>query len=275
MHKANWICCKDDIGDCVPLYQRKFQIKKPIRRAYLYASARGVYEATLNGKRVGDFVLAPGWTSYQHRIQYQTYDITSLLSKENDLVVAVAAGWYKGGIARWWSYPDDHTCALIAKIEITYTDGSVENIATDPDWKAAKSGYSFCEIYDGFVFDARVTPDFSLETAVVPNNSKVELIPQIGEEIIEHERVKPQRLVITPKGERVIDFGQNLTGYVEIGFPFPLRKFWIATVIFITKTIVRQNVSISMCVRTASKASSRRLPFTAIAMSVWMNILPR
>lgn len=216
MQKANWICCKDDIGDSVPLYQRNFQIKKPVRSAVLYASARGVYEATLNGQRVGDFILAPGWTSYEHRIQYQMYEISELLSEENCLTVAVAAGWYKGAIARWWSYPDDHTCALIAKIEITYTDGSVENIYTDADWKAAQSGYSFCEIYDGFVFDARITPDFCLETAVAANNSKAELIPQVGEKITEHERVKPQRLIVTPKGERVIDFGQNLTGYVEI-----------------------------------------------------------
>ena len=146
MKKANWIHCKANMGDCVPLYKREFPISKPVRSAFLYASSRGVYEATLNGKRVGDFVLAPGWTSYKHRIQYQTYDISDLLSEKNSLVFAVAAGWYKGAIARWWTYPDAHVCALIAKVEITYEDGSVENIYTDSDWKAAKSGYRFCEI---------------------------------------------------------------------------------------------------------------------------------
>ena len=119
MLNANWIHCKEDIGDCVPLYKKSFRAEKAVKSAFLRISARGVYEATLNGHRVGDFILAPGWTSYKHRIQYQTYDVTSLLSESNDLVVAVAAGWYKGAIARWWTYPDTHTCALIATLEIT------------------------------------------------------------------------------------------------------------------------------------------------------------
>ena len=216
MLNANWICCKEDIGDCVPLYKKSFCTEKAVKSAILQISVRGVYEATLNGCRVGDFILAPGWTSYKHRTQYQTYDITSLLSKENDLVVAVAAGWYKGAIARWWTYPDAHVCALIAKIEVTYEDGTAETFYTDSDWVAAKSGYSFCEIYDGFVFDARVTPDFCLATAVAEDNGKEGLIPQIGETVTEHERFKPCEILVTPKGETVIDFGQNLVGYVEI-----------------------------------------------------------
>jgi len=216
MQKANWIHCKENIRDSVPLYKKEFNAEKPIKSAFLYVSARGVYEAFLNGARVGDFILAPGFTSYEHRIQYQKYDITDLLSNENILTVAVAAGWYKGGIARWWSYSEEHQCALIAKIEINFHDGTTQNIYTDTDWKAALSGYSFCEIYDGFIFDARVTPDFRLETVVAENNSKKELIYQVGEKVIEQERFKPKEIIITPKGETVIDFGQNLTGYVEI-----------------------------------------------------------
>lgn len=216
MQKANWIYCKENIGDNVPVYKKDFQITKPVRSAFLHISARGVYEATLNGHRLGDFVLAPGWTSYEKRIQYQTYDITDNLSGNNVLTATVAAGWYKGDIAMWWSYPADHICALIAKIEITYIDGSVENIYTNTDWEAALSGYSYCEIYNGFVFDARVKPDFCLETTVAENNSTAELVPQFGEKVIEQERFKPVEIIRTPKGETIIDFGQNLTGYVEI-----------------------------------------------------------
>ncbi len=216
MLNANWIHCKDNIGDCVPLYKRDFSLLKPVSTAYLFISARGVYEAFLNGERVGDFILAPGWTSYEHRIQYQQYDISNLLSQENSLNVAVAAGWYRGGIAGWWSFAEEHKCALIAKIEITYTDGETETIYTDTDWKAALSGYSFCEVYDGFVFDARIKPEFSLEAVIAENNSKKQLIAQVGEKIIEHERFKPVGIIHTPSGETVLDFGQNLVGYVEI-----------------------------------------------------------
>lgn len=216
MLNANWIHCKDNIGDCVPLYKKDFKITSPVCSAFLYISARGVYEANLNGERVGDFVLAPGWTSYGHRIQYQKYDITHLLLEDNSLTVAVAAGWYKGRIANVWSPAEENRCALIAKIEITYTDGSVENLYTNNEWKSALSGYSFCEIYDGFIFDARKTPDFCLETVIAENNSKAELIEQLGEKVIEHERFKPTSIMQTPKGETVVDFGQNLSGYVEI-----------------------------------------------------------
>ena len=80
---------------------------------------------------------------------------------------------------------------MIAKVEITYADGSVENIYSDADWKAALSGYSYCQIYNGFVFDARVDPDFCLKTVVAENNSKAELMPQFGEKIIEQERFSP------------------------------------------------------------------------------------
>jgi len=213
---ANWIHCKENIGDCVPLYKKDFKITHPIKSAFLYISARGVYEATMNGKRVGDFILAPGWTSYKHRIQYQKYDITDSILADNSLTVAVASGWYKGDIANWWSCAQNHQCAFIAKIEITYTDGTVSNIYTDTDWKAALSGYHFCDIYNGFIYDARLSPEFCLETVIAENNSKSELIEQVGEKIIEQERFKPTKIIKTPKGETVIDFGQNLAGYVEI-----------------------------------------------------------
>ena len=216
MLNANWIHCKDDIGNCVPLYKKDFNIKGTVKSAFLYASAKGVYEATLNGKRVGDFILAPGWTSYKHRIQYQKYDITELLSENNSLLIAVAAGWYRGGISERWCGIKDRQCALIAKVEITYTDGTIDEIYTDSDWKAALSGYSFCELYDGCVFDARINPDFCLETVISEDNDKTKLIPQVGEEVIEQERFSPIEIIKTPKGETVVDFGQNLTGYVEI-----------------------------------------------------------
>lgn len=216
LQKAEWIHCADDIGDCIPLFKKDFQISDSVQSAYLYISARGVYEASLNGKRVGEFILAPGWTSYKKRIQYQKYDITDCVISDNSLVVAVAPGWYKGRIADWWRDEEERTCALIAKIEIIYASGRIESFYTDTDWKAALSGYSFCEIYDGFSFDARVKPNFNLECTIAEDDTKEGLIAQVGENVIEHERIKPAKIIETPNGETVIDFGQNLTGYVEI-----------------------------------------------------------
>ena len=138
------------------------------------------------------------------------------MTESNSILIAVAAGWYKGGISERWCGIKDRPCALIAKLEITYADGSIDEIYTNNDWKAALSGYSFCELYDGCVFDARTVPDFHLETVIAEDNDKTKLIPQVGEEVIEQERFSPIEIIKTPKGETVVDFGQNLTGYVEI-----------------------------------------------------------
>lgn len=214
---ANWIHTQNHIGDNCPLYRKKFNISKKVSSAVLKISARGVYEAHINKKRVGNFILAPGWTAYEDRIQVQEYDVTDLLNdNENSLIIQVAPGWYTGGIARWWSFCENHVCAVIAQIEINYTDGTQDIYCTAPDWEAAKSGLTFCEIYDGFRFDARIEPEFSLKTVIAKNNDKTVLIPQQGEEVCEHERFSPIEIIHTPRGETVLDFGQNLTGYIEL-----------------------------------------------------------
>ena len=213
MQNANWIRTTEDMGDHCPVYRKDFSLGKPLFKATLSVSAKGVYEACMNGKRVGDYILAPGRTDYEHHIQNQTYDVTNMLAKQNTLTITVAEGWYSGRI-RTKEFADK--CAVIAKLTLEYTDGSRDTIYTDDTWLAAKSGYSLSKIWDGFVFDAGIKPEICLKTAVSEPNDRTIIVPQIGEKIVEHERLAALEIIHTPKGETVIDFGQNMTGYVEI-----------------------------------------------------------
>ena len=216
---SSWITARDT-GDVCPVFRRQFATEKAIDKAELKITALGVYEAEINGQRVGDFVLAPGWTSYDHRLQVQTYDVTALLQKENDLRVTVGRGWFRSPMPGWLNSQDkqrrlEQPCGLIALLQITYSDGTEKTVSTDESWQWAKSRVLFSEIYDGETCDARIEPaDWQ---PVQPLEwSKDILIPQEGEAIRETERVAAKRIFKTPQGDTVVDFGQEVTGYVEI-----------------------------------------------------------
>ena len=218
---AVWIQPEYDMGDIVPVYTKQFSLPKIPVRAVLHITALGVYEAHLNGKRIGNFVLAPGWTSYYSRLQYQSYDITADLAEQNTITVAVGKGWYRSPMPGWCdsSYQDglrSWPAGLLAELEITYEDGTSETIGTDTSWSVAESATRFSEIYDGEQYNA--SKDFSAARCRVhalegPWDS---LIPQEGAEIHEQERISPSGIFTTPAGETVVDFGQELTGYVEL-----------------------------------------------------------
>ena len=128
-----------------------------VARARLYATAHGVYTATLNGRRVGDHVLAPGWTSYHHRLRYQTYDVTDLVREgDNELEVLLGNGWFRGRLG-WGNrravYGD--RLALLAQLEVTTADGAVHVLATDETWTARESGVLADDLYDGQRTDLR------------------------------------------------------------------------------------------------------------------------
>ena len=216
MLNANWIEPPRDFGNVSPLFLREFKAAKPVAKAVLRASARGVYEAVLNGKRVGGFVMAPGWTAYQHRIQVQEYDVTGLLKEDNTLTLQLANGWFGKGIWRGEGKDFEEPCGVIAELKLCYTDGTEDIIGTDGDWLVSESGLRCCDIYNGMVYDATLEPVFQEHAAVSAYNDRSKLIPQIGEDVVEQERLKPIAVIRTPKGETVIDFGQNMTGYLEI-----------------------------------------------------------
>ncbi len=218
--KNSWITVTQETGEVCPVFRKQFSVEKKIEGAELQITALGVYHAEINGQRVSDYVLAPGWTSYDHRLQVQSYDVTAMLQKENDLRVTVGRGWFRSPMPGWMDSRDKQRrlkqpCGVIAFLHIVYTDGTDEKIASDESWQWAKSRILFSEIYDGETCDARIEPA-DWEQVKLLAWSKDILIPQEGETIRETERIAAWRIFRTPQGDTVVDFGQEVTGYVEI-----------------------------------------------------------
>lgn len=212
MECAEWIC-GEDISGC-PEYIFNFNCTKEVASANLYMTAMGVYLSHLNGELVGDFFLAPGCTAYQARHQVQTYDITNLIHRENELRVAVGSGWYCGKISRGRVGQLNTSLALIARIDIKYADGTSDTFFSDENWEVEESKIRFADIYDGEHYDATFVPEGRAKVKVC-DYSKGQLIHQQGESIVFMEKLTPVREIITPKGERVLDFGQEITGIVS------------------------------------------------------------
>lgn len=215
LERSEWIkgCEKNLRGGTV--YLKNFRCAAKAEKAILKITALGVYEAKLNGERVGDFILAPGWISYLNRLQVQSYDVTNLLKTENSLEVTVGQGWRaianKRDGSDFLGYRDT---ALIAELTIVYADGAAESIVTDSSWTARESKLRYINIYDGDIYDATFKAG-SARHCICVDLEKDMLIPQEGEKIVEHERMPALQIIKTPAGETVIDFGQNMTGYVE------------------------------------------------------------
>lgn len=214
--KAEWIGCNGNMGEICPEFMRHLEIKGEVESAVLAITAIGVYEAFLNGTRIGDFVLAPGCTAYRQRLQYQEYDVKALLAKENCLTVTVGSGWHRGRISQGSKDINQMPAAMIASLAIVYQDGRRETFSTDGEWKVRKSRIIFSDLYDGETYDAAAPEGVYEDVKVLADLSKERLISQEGEKVCEHERLKPLRYIVTPAGEKVIDFGQNLAGYVEL-----------------------------------------------------------
>ncbi len=215
LERSEWIkgCEKNLRGGTV--YLKNFQCAAKAEKAILKITALGVYEAKLNGERVGDFILAPGWTSYLNRLQVQSYDVTNLLKTENSLEVTIGQGWRtiadKRDGSDFLGYRDT---ALIAELTLVYADGRTESIVTDSSWTARESKLRYTNIYDGDIYDATFKAG-SARHCICVDLEKDMLIPQEGEKIVEQERMPALQVIKTPAGETVIDFGQNMTGYVE------------------------------------------------------------
>ena len=215
MKKKQWIQAPHKTDFAAVSFRQSFSPKGEVASAVLYVSAVGVYNAFLNGKKLGKAVLAPGWTSYRYRIQYQTLDVTAEITENNLLDVTVAPGWAVGkiGFRGDKSLYSDNVCAM-AELWVTYRDGSEERIATDTDWDVYTTEVTFADHYDGETIDKTVTPEFLGKAK--KGEHEFNVVPQVGPDILEMERLAPVSLINTPKGERVIDFGQNMTGYVSL-----------------------------------------------------------
>ncbi|HSK10192.1 MAG TPA: glycoside hydrolase family 78 protein [Vicinamibacterales bacterium] len=234
--KATWIesgLSEDAKGPAPsPLLRREFDLRGRVRRARAYVTSHGLYEMFLNGRRVGDEVLTPGWTSYNKRLQYQTYDVTPLLEPGRNAVgAALGNGWYRGQLA--WEgnrniYGD--RLALLAQIHVTYQDGREELIGTDGQWKAAAGPILMSEIYDGESYDARLERQGWTETGFddeawsavsLADHPKDRLVAPAGPPIRRIQELRPTRIFRTPAGDLVADMGPNMVGWVRLAAEGP------------------------------------------------------
>lgn len=209
-----------------PMFAKGFEIIKPIKSARLYITAHGLYEAKLNGEKIGDHYFTPGWTSYNKRLQYQTYDVTSALKKgENLAFITVGDGWYRGNLEfnnKRNVYGKE--AALLFQLEVTYTDGKKEIISSDESWKSSFNGpIRSSDIYNGETFDARIEKQWVVaDLAKGWQGTKVIAIPfdnlvaPSGPPVTMHEQIKPVKFIKTSKGETVVDFGQNMVGWIKL-----------------------------------------------------------
>ena len=213
---AKFIRQGEDIGTVRPVFKKVIWLDKKVNKATLCCSALGYYEAYLNNQRVGKFIFAPGWTSYGVRIQYQEYDVTNMLEECNTLDIALGNGRrYHGNPHEHYESITDRDDALIASLFIEYADGTTDFYPTDESWKCAKSNILESSVYNGETVDYNANTDEEFAVKTLDDISTDILVPTEGEEVREMARLDAIALITTPKGEKVIDFGQNLTGYVE------------------------------------------------------------
>lgn len=214
--KAQWIT-----GDYKPnkktrypvdCFKKTFNFSKAIKRARLYAAARGIYDVTINGHRIENFILAPGMTDYRKRIQYQTYDVTNLLDWNNTVELRLADGWYRGSSAAYGVVNVYGTqTSVIVQLEITYEDGSLQTICTDDRWDWCNDGpIRFADLKDGEIYNATMKPSFAGKAKVV-NAPKAPLVASDNVPVREKERFSAKLLK-----NNVLDFGQNIAGYLEL-----------------------------------------------------------
>lgn len=218
----------DNTESSAPLLRKEFEVRSGLVQARLYVTALGVYEARLNGERVGDHVLSPGWTSYQNRLRYQTFDVTELLQEGRNAIGAILGeGWFKGrllfGGGRSNIYGDK--VALLVQLELTYADGTSERVVTDESWRSASGPILESGIYDGETYDARLERDgwdkSGYDDHAWAGVNSVEwdfttLFAPVGPPVRRIEEVSPVSITTSPSGKTVVDFGQNLVGRLRL-----------------------------------------------------------
>jgi alpha-L-rhamnosidase len=212
----------------VKYLRHPFEASKPIHSARLYVTALGAYEIHINGRRVGDQILSPGWMDFREHVPYQTYDVTAQIkSGRNALAAYLAPGWYTTPLQsnrQGYNYGDTPE-ALKAQLRIEYADGSVDWVVSNESWKADISPITFAEIYDGETYDARrVQPGWDTASFSDSQWRAVQIISPKEPDIIWQyfqpirvERTLSAKSITSPKaGVYIFDFGQNLSGVPRI-----------------------------------------------------------
>ena len=227
--KAKWIELEDDTNRYSPSphFRKEFTVNNAIAKATVYVTAHGLYDLSLNGKRVGDQVMTPGWTSYGKRLQYQVYDVTDQVVKGKNAVGAfLGDGWYRGTLAwgnNWAIY--GKRLGLLMQLRIIHTDGTESIIITDESWKGNNDpAIRMNDIYNGYTYDAtkRLTgwsqPDYddSKWKKVRIGNYRNNLVASEGAPIRKIEEIKPVKVFLSPKGSLLVDMGQNMVGWIRL-----------------------------------------------------------
>ncbi len=212
--------------------RRNFNLENNIVQARLYITSKGIFEAALNGIRIGQDVMTPGWTPYKKRIESLTYDVTDMLKKgENTLGVILAEGWYSGRIAYARSYVGPKPVPqLICQLEITYQNGVQKIVSSDGSWKGTTNGpIRFSDIYEGEDYDANLeipgwsTPDFRAENWIDVEekviDSAVLLLPKRNATVIDKMKLPTVSISELKPGTFIFDLGQNMVGVAELNIP--------------------------------------------------------
>jgi len=226
---ASWITDTHDAENAAarpsPYLRKEFAAVKKVKSARVYVTALGLYELYLNGQKVSADLFTPGWTSYNKRLQYQTYDVTDMLRGQNTIGAILGDGWYRGNIAwRGNNYFGDQI-ALLCQLRIEYTDGTSEIVKSDDSWKVATGPIISSDIYNGETYNANLEmpgwasagfDDSHWQRAAILEHTKETLIAPQGEVVKVCDEITPQKLITTPKGELVFDMGQNMVGWVKL-----------------------------------------------------------
>jgi alpha-L-rhamnosidase len=213
--KGSWISLKGEPVSSIHCFRKNIAVKSKVKKARIYASALGIYDIEINGKKVDERYFSPGWTSYHHQIQYQTYDITGLLEEKNQLDIVVAPGWFKG-IFGLESAPDNYGPKMAAWLymRLEYEDGTLEECETNETWECFNHEIQTSQFYQGELIDHNYKEE-SLGKAELYNYPKSVLTGENAHPVRITKRIPGAKLFKTPKGETVIDFGQNMAGFVE------------------------------------------------------------
>jgi alpha-L-rhamnosidase len=209
------------------MVRKSFQLDRPIKRATAYASALGLYELRLNGQRVGENLLAPEWTQYQKRVNYQVHDVTTLLRQgENAVAALLGEGWFAGRLCIAGPFPFGTHPRFLLQLEIEFADGQTETIVTDGSWRTTIEGpIRTAGIYDGEVYDARKEfpgwdrPGFdasSWRPAQAAELDERKLVWQRNEPIQVVKELTPVKMTEPKPGVFVFDFGQNMAGWCRV-----------------------------------------------------------
>src|SRR5258706_2768693 len=210
-----------------PMLRREFTLAPRVASARLYVTSLGLNLVDVNGQRVSDHLFRPGWTSYDKRLQYDTYDVTSLLrSGANAIAVTLGDGWYRGHLGFEGKRNNYGTrLGVLAQLVVRYSDGHTQVIGTDGQWKSSTGPILMSDIYDGETYDARLEKpgwssaaydDRAWRGVRTLNSVAAALIAPVGPPVRRMEELKPVRIIRTPAGETVFDLGQNMVGWVRL-----------------------------------------------------------